>query len=120
MTREVLPSSVSARRRLGFGPVAGLGAEVVLGRGRRRHDESDVTAAQPHVDGAGGEFPGDLLGGGGQGAEQRQSDGGLERHGEPVGEGAGLVAAEFGGDGEFAAELVDVRGEIHDATMASQ
>ena len=48
-------------------------------RRRRGDDEADVTAAQPDVDRPGRELAGDLLGGGGEGAQQGQAQGRLER-----------------------------------------
>ena len=82
-----------------------------------RDGEAEVAAAEPHVDGAGGELAGDLLGRLGQRAQQRQADGGLQRGGEPLRQGAGLLATGVGGGEQVAAELVDEGGEIHDVTM---
>ncbi|GAB1330419.1 hypothetical protein ACE1SV_47580 [Streptomyces sennicomposti] len=52
--------------------------------------------------------------------EHRQPGRRLQGGGEPFGELAGFVAAGFGGHREFAAEGVDVRGEVHNAIMAPQ
>ena len=38
---------------------------------------------------------------------------------EPLGERAGVGAAGLGRHGEFAAEVIDVGGQFHGATMAS-
>ena len=118
MIRAVPPSSVS-EPRAGDGSGGGRrGAEVVRGR-RGRDDEPEVAAAQPDVDGAGGQLAGDLLGGGGEGAEQRETQRGLQRGGEPLRERARLVAADLGGGHELAAQLLDVGGEVHDVIVTS-
>lgn len=77
------------------------------------HYELGVEAAQPYVDRAGGEVLGYLAHGGGQGVQQGQPGGRLQRSGEPFGEGAGFCAAGFGGYGEFVPEVVDVGREVH-------
>lgn len=89
-----------------------------LGRRRRRHHELGIEPAQPYVDRTGSQLPGDVAHGRGEHVEQSQPDGGLQGSAEPLGQGAGFVAAGIRGDGEFPPEIVDVRGEVHDAIMA--
>ena len=66
------------------------------GRGRRRHDEPGRPATQPDIDGTGRELGGDLLGGGGERLEQGEPHCGVERAEQPVGERAGVLAADRG------------------------
>ncbi|SCD94572.1 hypothetical protein GA0115253_1024215 [Streptomyces sp. Termitarium-T10T-6] len=89
-----------------------------LGRRRRCHHELGIEPAQPYVDRAGSQLPGDVAHGRGEHVEQGQPGGGLQGSTEPLGEGTGFVTAGIRGDGEFPPEVVDVGGEVHDAIMA--
>src|SRR5215212_390933 len=79
--RRVPPSSRSTAGPAVSGP--GVSAAGAVG-GWVGDGEAEVAAAEPDVDGTGGELAGDLLRRLGQGTEQRQADGGLERGGEPL------------------------------------
>ena len=111
--RRVSPSSTS-----GAVSAAGGGGRLRrLGRGGRSDDEADVPAAEPHVDGAGRDLAGQLLGRMRQRAEQHQADRGLQRGGEPLRQGAGLLATGVGRGQQVPPELFDEGREIHDVTM---
>jgi hypothetical protein len=107
LIRAIAPSSASA---------GGGGGEA--GSVRHRHHELRVESAQPHVDRARCQLPRDLVHRGGQGVEEGQAGGGLQRCDEPLGQGAGVVAAGVRGDGQLLPEGVDVGREVHDAIMA--
>ncbi len=109
--RAIGPSSASGRRRRGL---------LARGGGRRRdRHELRLAAAQPQLDRAGRQLARDLVGGGRERLEQREPDRRLQRGGQALRQRTGLLAARLGGDGELAAELLDIRREVHDATMAS-
>ena len=61
---------------------------------------------------------GDLLGGDPESVLKREADRRVERRGEAFGEGAGLVAAGFGGIRQLLVNGLDVRAQVHGATMA--
>src|SRR5215218_1667933 len=110
----------------GGGAVVGLrrrgrvvdGLDAVVGR-RGGHHEVGLAGAQAQLDRAGRELARDLVGGGGQGVEQHQPGGGLERGGQPLGERAGILAARLGGDEQLAAEVLGVGRQVHDAIVPS-
>ena len=120
--------SCSGRRRLmravaassASGAAAGGSASRrrLVGRGGG-DDEAGLARAQAQLDRAGRELARDLVGGGRQRVQQHQPDRRLERGAQAVGQRAGLIAARFGGDGELAAEVLDIRGQVHGTSVAS-
>ena len=107
----------------------GSGGAGRSGRGRRRRrllgrqprdHELGVAPGHPDVDRVVLERAGDLGRGLGQRLEQHHPGGGVEGQREALGGGLGLGATCGGGVGQVAAEAVDVRRELHDATVTSQ
>jgi hypothetical protein len=93
---------------------------VIVRRGASTgDDETEVAPAQADVDRAGRQLAGDLLGGAGESAEQRETHRCLQRGGEPLREGAGLVTTDVRGGHELPPQLVDIGREIHDVRMTS-
>ena len=114
--RAVAPSSPS-------GGAGGRGASAAPARrgssaGAGVTTNSGSPAAQAQLDRAGRELARDLVGGGRQRIEQHQPDRRLERSGQALGERAGVLAAGVGGDRELAAEVLDVRRQVHGTSMA--
>ena len=88
-------------------------------RRRGRDDELWIAPAQPQLDGAGRQLPGDLGGRDLERVEQHQPDRSVEWGGKPLRERAGLIAPGFGGDRELLAEAINMRFKFHGTSMAS-
>ena len=110
--RRRLMRAVRAPRRLSGG--AGGAASAAAGSaGARGDDEVGLAAAQAQLDGARGQLARDVVGGGRQRIEQHQPDRRIQRSGQALSERAGFVTAGVGGDGELAAEVLDVGRQVH-------
>jgi hypothetical protein len=103
----------------GPGGAGGRRRGRLLGR-EPRHHELGVAPGHPDVDRVVLQRAGDLGRGLGQCLEQHHPCGGVEGQREALGGGLGLGATCGGGVGKVAAEAVDVRCELHDATVASK
>ena len=96
------------------------------GRGRRRcgfDHEVELTAVQPDVDAADRHLGGDLRGCLGDRLHQRQPGRRVERERQPFRSCVRLGPGRLGGREQVAAEVLDVRGDVHvhhdDITMTS-
>ena len=99
-------------RAVAASSVSGGAGGATLGRVVGRcgcDDEVRLAAAQAQLDGARSELARDVVGGGRQRIEQHQPRGRIQRGGQALSERAGFVTAGIGGDGELAAEVLDVR-----------
>ena len=80
---------------------------------------SEFAAAEADIDRSGGKLAGDLARGSRERIEEDEARGGLERHGEALGDGSRFLAPRLGGVGEMLAEVGNEVGEVHDANMTS-
>ena len=81
-------------------------------------DELGFAGTQAQLDRSGRELARDVVRRRRERLEQHQPDGGLERRGQALGERPGIVAAGFRRDRELIAELLDIVGQVHGASMA--
>jgi hypothetical protein len=108
-------------------------AAVVLGRGcdvgggigpwlafyAGRHRELGIATAQLHVDRAGREIAGDLLGRVGQRLEQRQADRGFQRRGQALGKSFRVLATRGGRHTKLVTYRIHVWLQLHDVMVTS-
>jgi hypothetical protein len=87
-------------------------SEVIekLVTGRKGHHKGRLGSAKANFDRARRQFAGYLIGGGGQGLEQDEPGGGLQRGGEPFSQRAGVVTTGVGGYRQFMPEAIHIQG----------
>ena len=128
--RDVPPSSSSAdAARAGWPAVEGM-VPSVHGPGRggsparrvrwRRDHEARVTPPQPELHRARRQLAGDLVSGGRQHLQEDEPGSRLERSGEPLRQGAGLVATRLGGYRQLVAQDVRIEREVHVSQYGTQ
>ena len=111
--RAAAPSS----RSTGAGGRALVAGSSCSSAGARRDDELGLARAQAQLDRAGRQLARDLVRGGRERVEQHQAGRRLQRSRQALGERPGVLAARVGGDGELAVEVLDVRRQVHGASM---